>query len=60
MPRLNSFKVYVSQQIRFAKVSGHVTDFNTSSINQVPNFPTKVIGIINFEKLHSRHGLNGI
>ena len=29
VPRSTSFGVYISQLIRFARVSSHVTDFNT-------------------------------
>ena len=29
VPRWASYGVYISQLIRFARVSGHVTDFNT-------------------------------
>ena len=32
VPRAASYDVYISQLIRFARVTGHVTDFNTRNI----------------------------
>ena len=34
VPRATSYGVYLSQLIRFARVSSHVTDFNTRKKNQ--------------------------
>ena len=46
VPRVASHGVYISQLIRFAKVSNHVTDFNTR--NKL--LTAKLIGIINYIK----------
>ena len=50
VPRSTSYGVYISQLIRFARVSSYVDDFNTR--NKVllcqPNFSHKDIDIINF------------
>ena len=50
VPRAASYGVYVSQFIRFARVSSHVTDFNTRNKLLTANFLIKVIGIINYVK----------
>ena len=33
VPRSTSYGVYISQLIRFARASSHVTDFNTCNVN---------------------------
>ena len=45
VPRHASYGVYISPLIRFARVCNHVADF----VYQ-PNFSSRAIGIINFEK----------
>ena len=47
VPRSTSYGVYISQLIRFARVSSHVVDFNARK----KNFANRAIGIINFERL---------
>ena len=47
IPRATSYGVYISQLIRFARVSSHVVDFNTRTQR---NFSNKVIGITNSVK----------
>ena len=37
VPCSTSFGVYISQLIRFARVSSHVDDFNTRNINGKPS-----------------------
>ena len=51
VPRSTSYGVYISQLIRFARVSSHVTDFNARNKSLMPNFSNRAIGIINFERL---------
>ena len=46
-PRSTSYGVYISQLIRFARVSSHVTDFN--ACNKI--LTGRAIGIKSFEKL---------
>ena len=46
VPRSTSYSVYISQLIRFARVSNHSDDFNTR--NKV--LTGKDIDIINFER----------
>ena len=48
--RSTSYGVYISQLIRFARVSSHVADFNARNKKQT-NFSNRAIGIINFERL---------
>ena len=48
--RSTSYGVYISQLIRFARVSSHVADFNVIKV-YLPNFSNRAIGIINFERL---------
>ena len=49
VPRSTSYGVYISQLIRFARVSSHVDDFNTRNIRFLQqNFSDKDIDIINF------------
>ena len=50
VPRAASYGVYISQLIRFARVSSHVTDFNTRNKLLTLNFLIRVIGIINYVK----------
>ena len=48
-PRSASYGVYISQLIRFARVSSHVDDFNTrNKLLTEKNFSNKDIDIINF------------
>ena len=49
VPQRPSYGVYISQLIRFARASSHVTDFNNRN-KFVPNFLSKAIGIINSAK----------
>ena len=46
VPRRLSYAVYISQLIRFARASSHVTDFN----NRNKFLTAKAIGIINYAK----------
>ena len=48
VPRSASYGVYISQLIRFARVSSHVDDFNTRNKVLTANFSDKDIDIINF------------
>ena len=48
VPRSTSYGVYISQHIRFARVSSHVADFNARNKSLTTN---RAIGIINFERL---------
>ena len=48
VPRSASYGVYISELIRFARVSSHVDDFNTHNKVLQQNFSDKDIGIINF------------
>ena len=48
VPRVTSYGVYISQLIRFARTSSHVTDFNTR--NKLLTFLNNTMGIINFAK----------
>ena len=50
VPRSTSYGVYISQLIRFARVSSHVVDFNARNKSLTAN---RAIGIINFERLSS-------
>ena len=50
VPRSASYGVYISELIRFARVSSHVDDFNTHNKVLQQNFSDKDIGIINFVK----------
>ena len=50
VPRSTSYGVYISQQIRFARSSSHVADFNTRNKLLTKRFLNKVIGVINFAK----------
>ena len=51
VPHSTSYGVYISQLIRFARVSSHVADFNARNKIYLPNFSNRAIGIINFERL---------
>ena len=50
LPIAASCGAYISQLIRFARVSSHVTDFNTHNKLLLLNFLIRVIGIINYVK----------
>ena len=50
VPRRASFGVYISQLIRFARVSSHVTDFNTRNKLLTAKLQIRVIGTINSAK----------
>ena len=45
VPRATSYGVYISQLIRFAGVSSHVTDFMPVIKVQLPNFSNRAIAI---------------
>ena len=52
VPRSTSYGVYISQLIRFARVSSHVTDVHArKKITAKLLQQAAAIGIINFEKL---------
>ena len=51
VPPSTSYCVYISQLIRFARVSSHVIDFNARNKILTGKFSIRAIGIINFEKL---------
>ena len=59
VPRSTSYGVYISQLIRFARVSSHVDDFNTRNKISQQNFFDEDIDIINFvrrfQKFYLRH-----
>ena len=48
VPRSTFYGVYISQPIRFARVSSHVADFNARNKSLIA---IRAIGIINFERL---------
>ena len=48
VPRSTSYGVYISQLIRFARVSSHVDDFNTCNKVLTAKFSDKDIDIIKF------------
>ena len=48
VPRLTSYGVYISQLIRFARVSSHIDDFNTRNKVLTGNFSDKNIDSIKF------------
>ena len=50
VPRRPSYGVYISQLIRFARASSHVTDFNNRSKFLTAKLLSKAIGIINSAK----------
>ena len=50
VPQRPSYGVYISQLIRFARASSHVTDFNNRKKFYLPNFLRKAIGIRNSAK----------
>ena len=56
VPRSTSYRVYISQLIRFARASSFVADFNTRNKLLLRNFLNTAIGIMNFAK----HFLNFI
>ena len=51
MKRVYISGVYISQLIRFARVSSHVADFNARNKSLTAKLPNRAIGIINFERL---------
>ena len=51
VPRSTSYGVYISQLIRFARVSSHVADFNARNKSLSVRLLQQAIGIINFERL---------
>ena len=51
VPRSTSYGVYISQLIRFARVSSHVADFNARNQSLTAKLLQQGIGIINFERL---------
>ena len=51
VPRSTSYGLYISQLIRFARVSSQVADFNARNESLTANFSNRAIGIINFERL---------
>ena len=59
VPRSASYGVYISQLIRFARVSSHVDDFNTRNEGLTANFSDKDIDIINFVR-RSQNFIGGI
>ena len=59
VPRLTSYGVYISQLIRFARVSSHVNDFNTRNKVVTANFSDKDIDCINFVR-HFQNFIGGI
>ena len=50
IPRSTPYGVFISQLIRFARVSSHVADFNPCNKSLTANFSNRTIGIINFER----------
>ena len=50
VPRSTSYGVYISQLIRFARISSYVTDFDTRNKLLTRNFLDQAISIINFAK----------
>ena len=59
VPRLASYGVYISQLIRFARVSSHVDDFNTRNKVLAAKLLNKDIDIINFVR-RSQNFIGGI
>ena len=55
VPRTTSYGVYISQLIRFARVSSHLADFNARNKNLTAKLLQQGIGIINFGKLFSKY-----
>ena len=51
MKRVYISGVYISQLIRFARVSSHVADFNACNKSLTAKLLQQVIGTINFERL---------
>ena len=48
VPRSTSYSVYISQLIRFARVSSHADDFNTHNKVLTAKLLNKDIDILNF------------
>ena len=59
VPRSASYGVYISQLIRFARVSSHVDDFNTRNKVLTAKLLSKDIDIINFVR-RSQNFIGGI
>ena len=59
VPRLASYGVYISQLIRFARISSHVDDFNTRNKVLAAKILNKDIDIINFVR-RSQNFIGGI
>ena len=68
VPRAASYGVYISQLIRFARVSSHVTDFNTRNIETNPG-PDSVdssgsssenLSATSFELLHNHLSITDV
>ena len=59
VPRSASYGVYISQHIRYARVSSHVDDFNTCNKVLIAKFSDKDIDIINFVR-RSQNFIGGI
>ena len=57
VPRSTSYGVYISQLIRFARVSSHVVDFNARNKSLTANFSNRAIGKLRktFSKFYRRH-----
>ena len=51
VPRSTSYRVYISQLIRFAIVSSHVADFNANNKSLTAKLLQQAVVIINFERL---------
>ena len=51
VPLSTTYGVYISQLIRFARVSSHVADINASNKSLTAKLLQKAIGIIHFERL---------
>ena len=56
VPRSTSYGVYISQFIRFARVSIHIDDFNTRNKVLTANFSNKDIDTINFVRRFQNPG----
>ena len=59
VPRFTSYSVYISQFIRFARVSSHVTDFNARNkfltgklLLQGYQYHKHLMGVSNFHRRH--------
>ena len=50
VPQSTSYRVYISQLIRFARASNHIADFNTCNKLLTQKLHNEAIGIKNFAK----------